>query len=117
MTFTAEFEDGPMEGELHVFMGVDMPYREIRAIPNRKTDDPDFPHIVVGYTGLPQSDEPWPEEICYVLVATELLAEPVGHYMLRGERLDLTKAEHDEMAPPDRKHSAYHNPPPQESHE
>lgn len=81
--FTAEFEDGPMQGMTHVFMGASEPYADLYAIPP-------FPGsasaawIIVGHTGM-VPEHPWLDQVHYVLIATELLAEIVAHYVLKGE--------------------------------
>lgn len=88
--FTAEFEDGPMQGMAHVFMGASEPYADLYAIPP-------FPGsasaawIIVGYTGM-VPEHPWPDQVHYVLSHIHYVEsgsgpvrDPHGRYVLKGE--------------------------------
>jgi hypothetical protein len=79
MTFVATFLDGPMEHSQHDFLGADEPFTDLYAMPN--PSDAEAPWLIVGYTGL-EPEHPWPNQVHYRLLTTELLDEPVGRYTL-----------------------------------
>jgi hypothetical protein len=83
VTFIAEFDDGPMTSASHTFLGVDLPFADLYAMPHPA--DADAPWIIVGYSGM-EPDEPWSGQVHYRLFTTELEAEPVGRYVLADAR-------------------------------
>jgi hypothetical protein len=77
--FVAEFEDGPLVNATHMFMGADAPLHDLYFVTIPGAGVP----MLVGYTGM-EPEHP-SEAMRYVLLATELMGNPVGHYVLMSD--------------------------------